>query len=561
MSDTSSPTWLKRDALGLGLRTAHHNYLFKHWPAVDYFEAITENFLGDAPLPRARLAAVRARYPLVLHGVGMNLLGADPLDERYLDALCRLADEVDAPFVTDHLCWSASGGASHHDLLPVPYVPELIEIAAERAAHVQRRLGRPFGIENLSSYVSFRRSTMTEWEFYTAVVRASGCWFMLDVNNVFVSSHNHGFDPVEYLRAIDFSRVLQVHIAGHSEEPDGSLVDTHDHPVRDAVWSLYALAWRMGGPFPTLLEWDDAIPAMPACLAELAKARSVREAPAPSPPWLAELQRRFGATIRAPLDRSTGTLTATTDAYPATNDALDGAFGPAASRLAVYNRQYWFRLLTAMQSAFPLTASLLGHWTFNDYAARFFTARPPPSWDLDHALDGFEEFLEEAIDGSPLHEALSECARIEALWRRLFRAPAAAPFRPDPADAARILDARLVPSPCTAVVFERWPLLELKHARAGVLGEEAIALPPRLEAPRWWALAREPDGIRQLPLEAREGELLSLLASHTLRDALALLESRCGEGARSTLPAQAQRWLAKSVERGLWSGLAFEPES
>ena len=273
MSERSIPS----DALGLGLRPAHYPYLFEHWPEVGYFEVISENFLGVAPPPKERLAAVSARYPVVLHGVGLNLLGHSDLDETYLDSLCRLADRVDAPFVTDHLCWTGAHGVSHHDLLPAPYVPELVELAAERAYRVQRQLGRPFGIENLSSYVGFRRSTMTEWDFYAAVVRESGCWFMLDVNNIYVSSQNHGFDPLEYLRAIDFSRVLQVHLAGHTREPDGTLVDTHDHPVSSAVWSLYAHAWKQGGPFPTLLEWDERIPPMPEVLAELAKAKGARE--------------------------------------------------------------------------------------------------------------------------------------------------------------------------------------------------------------------------------------------------------------------------------------------
>ena len=278
MSETpsESPTALPRDALGLGLRPPYYPYLFEHWPEVGYFEILSENFLGPAAPPRERLARVSARYPVVLHGVGLNLLGHAPLDETYLDALCRLADRVGASFVSDHLCWTRAQGVSHHDLLPVPYVPELIELAAERAHHVQRRLGRPFGLENLSSYVSLARSTMSEWEFYTAVIREAGCWSMLDLNNIYVSSQNHGFDPDEYLRAIDFARVLQVHLAGHTREPDGTLVDTHDHPVADAVWALYARAWKLGGPFPTLLEWDERIPPMPVVLAELEKARAVR---------------------------------------------------------------------------------------------------------------------------------------------------------------------------------------------------------------------------------------------------------------------------------------------
>lgn len=276
LPSTSSTPSLARDALGLGLRLPHYAYLFSHWPTLDYFEIISENFMTDAAPPRANLERVRARYPVVLHGVGLNLLGHEPLDEEYLARLVQLADLVDAPFVTDHLCWSGAHGVRYHDLLPTPYLPELVELAAERAAYVQERLGRPFGIENLSSYVAFRESTLSEWEFYTEVVRQSGCWFMLDINNVYVSSVNHGFDASRYLASIDYDRVLQVHLAGHTVEPDGTRVDTHDQPVCAEVWRLYAEAWRLGGPFPTLLEWDDRIPPMPEVLAELSKAREAR---------------------------------------------------------------------------------------------------------------------------------------------------------------------------------------------------------------------------------------------------------------------------------------------
>jgi hypothetical protein len=265
-----------RDALGLGLRTQHLAHVLEHEPAVDYFEIISENFLGDAAPPRRHLRRIHARYPVVLHGVGLNLLGHAPLDEAYLDDLCRLAEAIDAPFVSDHLCWTGAHGENHHDLLPTPYLPQLVELASERAAYVQRRLGCPFGLENISSYVQFRASTLTEWEFYTNVVEQAGCWFMLDVNNIYVSSQNHGFDPMRYLAAVDFSRVLQVHVAGHSRVPGEGLIDTHDRAVCDEVWALYAAAWRMGGPFPTLLEWDDAIPPFPELADELAKAARVR---------------------------------------------------------------------------------------------------------------------------------------------------------------------------------------------------------------------------------------------------------------------------------------------
>lgn len=271
--EKSSRQPLKRNALGLGLRVPHYAHLFEHWPSeVDYFEIISENFLEVGTPARDKLARIRDRYPIVLHGVGLNLLGHAPLDERYLDQLCALAEYVDTPFVTDHLCWTGAHGIVHHDLLPTPYVAELADMAAERARDVQRRLGRPFGLENLSSYVTFPASTMTEWDFYTSVVTAAECSFMLDINNVYVSSVNHRFDAETYLRSIDYDRVLQVHIAGHTRQRDALIIDTHDHPVCAEVWDLYQLAWTLGGGFPTLLEWDDRIPPMPEAIAELKKA-------------------------------------------------------------------------------------------------------------------------------------------------------------------------------------------------------------------------------------------------------------------------------------------------
>jgi uncharacterized protein len=265
---------LSRKALGLGLRPSFYKQLFENPPELEYFEIISENFLrADGP-PLRILDAVRSRHPIVLHGVSLNLLGHAPLDTAYLENIAGLANRVDAPFVSDHLCWTGAHGIAHHDLLPTPYTNDLVAYAVGRANVVQTTLGRPFGIENLSTYVEFSASTMTEWEFYTRVVKESGCWFMLDINNIYVSSVNHGFDPHTYIEAIDFSRVLQVHIAGHTVEANGTIVDTHDRHVSDEVWALYRDAWRFGGPFPTLLEWDAAIPPLPVLLQEIERART-----------------------------------------------------------------------------------------------------------------------------------------------------------------------------------------------------------------------------------------------------------------------------------------------
>lgn len=239
---------------------------------------IAENYVGASDLPCLRLDAVAARYPLVAHGVSLNLLGAEPLDIAHLRRLRALVQAHRMPYFTDHLCWSASGGQRHHDLLPAPYDPELIPYAAARARFVQDFLGIPFGIENLSSCVAWARDRVTEWEFYRQVIEASGTWYMLDINNIYVSSMNHGFDPRDYLASVRWDRVLQVHLAGHSVRPDGLHHDTHDRPVAHAVWGLYRDAWEMGGPFPTLLERDGHIPPLGELLAELEIARRVRAA-------------------------------------------------------------------------------------------------------------------------------------------------------------------------------------------------------------------------------------------------------------------------------------------
>jgi uncharacterized protein (UPF0276 family) len=252
----------------LGLRVPYYRHIFSEWPEVDFFEIISENFMGGAELPMRNLKRILSRYPVVLHGVGLGIASAAPLDYDYLRRLKALADLTDAPYVTDHLCWNVAHGINHHDLLPFPHKEENARYVAERAAIVQDFLGRPFGLENLSSYVAFGDSDMTEWEFYNQVIQWSGCSYMLDINNIFVSAVNHGFDPTDYLASIKWPRVLQCHIAGHASRPDGSLLDTHEEPVRDEVWKLHAHAWKLSGGFRTLLERDGNIPPFPEIHAE-----------------------------------------------------------------------------------------------------------------------------------------------------------------------------------------------------------------------------------------------------------------------------------------------------
>src|SRR6185436_12756076 len=242
--------------------------------------------------------------------------------------------------------------------------------------------------------------------------------------------------------------------------------------------------------------------------------------------------------LRTPLDRSSGTLSATPSAYDPLVGAVDGPRGSASERLAVYNRQYWFRLFTVMQGCFPLTTRLLGHWTFNGHAARFLLDHPPRGWDVEQVSDGFVTWLAAALKEPAFHvtvegDAVLDAAEVDAAFRAVFLAPEVAPFRPTSEDAPRILASRLVASPAARVVEERWPLLALRRSLEGDRSEAPVRLPERLASSAWWALVRKPQGIQHVPLDPREGLLLRLLERFTVEDALAQLEARCPEAERA----------------------------
>ncbi|GAA0248349.1 DUF692 domain-containing protein [Actinomadura nitritigenes] len=260
-----------RLGLGLGLRSAHLPYVLAERPDVGWFEIISENFLDTAGYPRHALDRIAERYPVVMHGVSMSIGSTDPLDMHYLGRLRMLAEDVGARWISDHVCWTGVAGVNTHELLPVPLTEEALRHVARRVRVVQDVLERPLVLENPSTYAAFAHATMTEWEFLARLCEESGCRLLLDVNNVYVSSVNHGFDPEEYIRALPHDRVEQIHLAGHTDMGD-HLLDTHDGPVAEPVWALYRLATSLTGPVPTLLEWDEDIPPFPELLEELRKA-------------------------------------------------------------------------------------------------------------------------------------------------------------------------------------------------------------------------------------------------------------------------------------------------
>jgi uncharacterized protein len=262
--------------IGLGLRKQHYEHVLEQRPKVDWFEIISENYMVPGGRPLHMLERIRADYRMVMHGVSLSIGSSDELDTDYLRRLRALAERIEPEWISDHLCWTGVGGHNAHDLLPLPYTDEALRHVSERLLRVQDALGRRIAIENVSSYMSFRHSHLSEWEFLAAVAERADCGILLDVNNIFVSAFNHGFEASAYLDAVPAERVWQFHLAGHDDRGD-FLLDTHDHPIREEVWQLYAEACRRFGRVSTLIERDDNIPELPELLLEVEHARSIQE--------------------------------------------------------------------------------------------------------------------------------------------------------------------------------------------------------------------------------------------------------------------------------------------
>ena len=268
--------------VGLGLRTVHYAHIVEAQPEVDWFEILSENYMQTAGRPLEWLDEIASRYPVVMHGVSLSIGSTDPLDRAYLTELGALRDRTKARWVSDHLCWTGVSGKNTHDLLPMPYTEEALLHVAGRVRAVQDFLGAPLALENPSTYVEFAEGQMKEWEFLARLAEDADCAILLDVNNVFVSAHNHGFDPRDYLAAVPFDRVVQLHVAGHTNHGT-HIIDSHIGPVIDDVWRLLGDAWRRAGGASVLLEWDAEIPSFEVTHAEALRAKEFIGAGGASP--------------------------------------------------------------------------------------------------------------------------------------------------------------------------------------------------------------------------------------------------------------------------------------
>ncbi|RAP37122.1 hypothetical protein B1207_06790 [Legionella quinlivanii] len=262
--------------MGLGLRPDHYQYILERLPNIDWFEILTENYLVNGGRPLYFLDKIREQYPMCMHGVSLSIGNLDPLNHNYLKKVKQLADRIEASWISDHLCWTGVHQRNMHDLLPLPYTEQMISHVVERVKYVQDFYQRQILLENVSSYISYQSSEMPEWEFLTEIANRADCLILLDINNIYVSAFNHGFDPLTYIDSIPVNRVQQFHLAGHLNCKD-YIIDTHDHPVIPEVWELYRAAVKRFGDIPTMIERDDNIPPLEELMQELDYARVIKQ--------------------------------------------------------------------------------------------------------------------------------------------------------------------------------------------------------------------------------------------------------------------------------------------
>ena len=401
----------RHTGFGLGLRTPHYADFLRERQPLDWLEIITDNYLVDGGRPLVVLDQIRRDYPVAMHGVAMSLGAAQGVDLAYLRRVKALADRIEPLWVSDHLCWIGPGPEQLHDLYPLPYTDEAARHAVAQIQRAQDVLQRRLVVENVSSYLAYADSGSAEWQFLSHIAEAADCLLLVDVNNIHVSSVNHRFDPLDYLRGLPAHRVQQIHLAGHADHGD-HIIDTHDHPVAEPVWALYAQARRLFGPVASMIERDADIPPLAELISELGTARRIaaevdaealapRDAvaatalPAAAPTAsLAASQRLLADHI---LDRPAGAQAlALLQAAPGVD---------AAQRLGIYHRAYRLRLAEVLTDSFAKTALYMGSDTFDAEAEAFAVAAPPLVRSLNRYGAGFPAYLRARYPGNAeLHE-------------------------------------------------------------------------------------------------------------------------------------------------------------
>lgn len=433
--------------IGLGLRIPHYKTILGGRPRVDWFEIISENFTGLGGRPREVLESVLETYPVIQHGVSLYPGDTEPFDQKHLAGLKRLTKLTGTPYISDHLCWGSKNGVYSHDLLPLPYTKEAVENTASRIKFLQDYFELPFFIENVSSYVEYVDSVMTEWQFLSEVAERAGCGILLDLNNVHVSAFNHGFDPIRYVNEIPLERVGQIHIAGPSDKGD-YLLDTHDHPVPDLVWELYRMVIQEIGPVNTLLEWDNNIPSFEEMHEEALKAKKiiddsridsleceggvisgVADSAVENDNRLEETQTFIVSALKEELDpiyqlEKQSLACREAQRYIQGNSRLE-----PEDRLRIYCQQYWYRLVDCFEEDFPGILHVLGRRRFDRLARSYIATYSSDSHllkELGRHLADFVEVHAELV--APHEELVFDLARFEFAQVDIFDMEALPPL-------------------------------------------------------------------------------------------------------------------------------------
>lgn len=543
---------------GAGLRREHYDYVLQRKPAMDWFEAVSENFMGTHGRPLHILEQVRASYPVALHGVSLSIGSSDPLNPRYLQDLKALVQHIEPFAVSDHLCWSGTEGQQLHDLLPLPFTEESLRHVVDRIDQVQSFLGRRILVENVSTYVTYRHSAMTEWEFLSAVAKRSGCGILLDLNNVFVNARNHSFNPADYLEYLPGNYVGQFHLAGHTDMGD-YLFDTHTGRICPQVWDLYRRALELWGPVSTLIEWDEDVPAFEELAAECAAARKIyTQASLPETVHdgsLQELQERQTETGEHPAlaecEKWMLGCIAPSAGEPASMKLLNPQGRVSGEeRMNVYADGYKTRIMEGLGDVYDAVRHLTGERLFFELSREYIKAFPSQEYNLSRIGSRFREFLSEAAAARDLL-FLADLARLEWQVSLAFHALQAESVKPQtfagiaPEKWGQL---RFVFQQGFSVVISAYPVLELWRARKIPVSEISIRVE---ESPQSVMVYRQGLDVQCLEVDLRQARLLKeLLRGTCLEEALEVFSEEPDFD-----PALLTQWFAQWMQLGILTAL------
>lgn len=609
----------KSAGCGLGLRPKHYPQILSEWPTVDWFEAISENFMDSGGRPIHVLEQVRSRYPVALHGVALSIGSVDPLDLSYLKKLKTLVDRIDPFIVSDHLCWSGAHGNPLHDLLPLPFTEESLIHIVKRVDQVQEYLGRPILLENVSSYVTYKHSEMTEWEFITKIAKRSGCGILLDVNNVYVNAVNHQFSASEYIQSIPSDLIGQIHLAGHTDMGE-FLFDTHSAPVIDPVWKLYEETLARHGQISTLIEWDENIPSFDRLQEERNLARKIydrnnteilryaqddNQCHAEAKPKHLALDSVVGRRISFPLseveskikDRILSKNSAVAKSATTAKDAVianpegvkqssereiaslpsvarnDGVSSQndnlpflnpqgsasGAERMEVYANGYPARMLEALKETYETIYRILGENLFADLVDVYIQKFPSTHYNLNYAGQYLPEFLKVL----PNHiesqfPFLRDLASLEWNCWKAFHAFDQKPFEASELAGIPIEDwerAKLTFQPSVSLLVTAWAVFELWKSKS----REQISfdLESMRNRPEKILIGRRGDLVRCEPLDEYQFEILkSLIEGESLGSACEKIAEQFPKLEVESLPVA--NWFASWIQAGLIADCRIE---